>query len=376
MHTKRQHFVPRVYMKSWETQVETSKEPNKKFNGVYVFDGTNQIEGCNRNSVLWKPHLYTISFKHWHLCGSCSAVKKYFVEKIYELIRINATRKVYGKKGYSIIKTKRSISKHFFEFYDWDFYYDNGDTAKRSSIINQVEDLNCYILEDSFDVFFETKWEHTLNEFVSSVKSAMPVTGGQGERKIPEKVATEMLASFFIMLCRNPEFDAMGIYSMIKERILYPVFTSLFSDSDEEDNTNLSEGKSYADELMQEIWYSELYKMFYKSSGGFFHKAMEVALSGFQMILFEAYDNAGLFITSDNPAFQNESHVETRNSNGLIFPLSPRFLLFICKGTEGINVVDYRMANAETVRYFNGVIYRNRTNSVIVNTKDDTRYLV
>ena len=49
-------------MKAWETKVETSKEPNKKFNGVYVFNDSNIGEGANRNSVLWKPHLYTISF--------------------------------------------------------------------------------------------------------------------------------------------------------------------------------------------------------------------------------------------------------------------------------------------------------------------------
>lgn len=39
MPTKRQHFVPRVYMKAWETKVETAKEPDKKFDGVYVLMG-------------------------------------------------------------------------------------------------------------------------------------------------------------------------------------------------------------------------------------------------------------------------------------------------------------------------------------------------
>ena len=36
MPTKKQHFVPRVYLKAWETQVETHKEPDKKFKGIYV----------------------------------------------------------------------------------------------------------------------------------------------------------------------------------------------------------------------------------------------------------------------------------------------------------------------------------------------------
>lgn len=58
MTTKRQHFVPRVYMKAWETQVETLKEPNKKFKGIYVIKDDSLGDGANRNSVLWKPHLW------------------------------------------------------------------------------------------------------------------------------------------------------------------------------------------------------------------------------------------------------------------------------------------------------------------------------
>lgn len=64
MSTKKQHFVPRVYMKAWETQVETNKEPEKKFNGIYVIKDGNKGDGANRKSVLWKPHLYTIKFKY------------------------------------------------------------------------------------------------------------------------------------------------------------------------------------------------------------------------------------------------------------------------------------------------------------------------
>lgn len=57
MPTKKQHFVPRVYMKAWETQVETLKEPEKKFNGIYVIKDGSIGDGANRNSVLWKPAL-------------------------------------------------------------------------------------------------------------------------------------------------------------------------------------------------------------------------------------------------------------------------------------------------------------------------------
>lgn len=33
MPTRNQHFVPRVYLKAWKTQVENHQEPNKPFQG-------------------------------------------------------------------------------------------------------------------------------------------------------------------------------------------------------------------------------------------------------------------------------------------------------------------------------------------------------
>ena len=63
MPTKNQHFVPRVYLKAWETQVENHQEPNKQFQGVYIFkNGISIGEGRTVETILWKPHLYTIKF--------------------------------------------------------------------------------------------------------------------------------------------------------------------------------------------------------------------------------------------------------------------------------------------------------------------------
>lgn len=254
MPTKKQHFVPRVYMKAWETQVETHKEPDKKFNGIYVIKDGSTGDGANRNSVLWKPHLYTINFKYSFICNSCAKVKSQFVDMIYELLRNGFTQPVYGKLGYSIIKTKKSIKKHFFEIHDWDFYYDDGNVAKKAAILSQIDALNCYILEESFDDYLEKNWENTMNSFVDGVHNGQPVGLGRSERIIPVDTARDMLASFFIMLCRNPEFDAMGVYTQIKENLLYPVFESMCKDEDAETvDVETNEGKEYADELMTGI---------------------------------------------------------------------------------------------------------------------------
>lgn len=376
MPTKKQHFVPRTYLKAWETQVETLDEPDKKFNGIYVIKDGKTGEGVNKKSVMWKPHLYTINFKYSFICNSCPKVKTQFVDMIYDLLRNGYNQPIYGKHGYSIIKTKRSMLKHFHEIQDWEFYYDDGNVAKQTAILSQINSFNSYILEDSFDDYLEKNWENTLNSFVESVHNGRPVALERSERIIPEDVAKDMLDSFFIMLCRNPKFDAMGVYSQIKNNLLYPVFKSMIDVDKAETDEESINSKEYADELMQGIWYSELYKMFYKKAGGFYHNVVKAALAGCQMILFEAYDNAGTFITSDNPAFEHKSSVVERdNGSGLYFPISPQYLVFIAKGDEGINVVDHRFANADTIKKLNRIISEHRTELVVSklpNIKDVT----
>lgn len=373
MSTKKQHFVPRVYMKAWETKVETFKEPDKKFNGIYLIKDDNMGEGANINSVLWKPHLYTINFKYSYICNGCSRVKSQFVDMIYDLLRKGFKQPVYGKLGYSIIKTKKSIQRHFYEIYDWEFYYDDGNVARKKAILSQIEALNCYILEDAFDDYLEKNWNDILKAFIDSVHNGQPVGLKKSERIISEGVAKKMLDSFFIMLCRNPKFDAMGVYTQIKEKLLYPMFDLMYKDDVELETLGfeISEGKEYADELMIGIWHAELYKIFFKSAGGFYHNIVQLALGGCQMILFEAYDGACEFITSDNPAFEHKSSVVERdNESGLIFPLSPKYLIFIAKGDDGINVVDHRFANSETVKKFNRIINAHKTEFIISSSKN------
>lgn len=151
-----------------------------------------------------------------------------------------------------------------------------------------------------------------------------------------------------MMLCRSPIFNAMGIYTWIDE-----ILRSAYGDLPE------------IDEMMDAVWFSELYRMFYKKTGGFYHNVISKVFEKCQMILFEANEGTEMFITSDSPAFQNNCMVLTQNENGYIFPLAPKYLLFIAKGNEGINIVDHRYANEETVRHFNRTILNNRHNMVL-----------
>ena len=369
MPTRRQHFVPRVYIKAWETEVTNRNEPDKIFQGVY-YHGTNESDGKTKESILWKPHLYTIGFRHSFVCKSCPKVKSEFVDMIYNYLR-ESENPVYGKYGYSIIKTKRSIEKHLLQIQDWQFFYDDGNVARKNSILNYIDSLNSYVLESAFDDFFEKNWEKTYTDFVDAVRFGKPFALESSERVIPTEIAENMLSAFFIMLCRNPSFDAMGIYSSIKNNVLYPVFKDIFQDTTAGNDSTT--GQDFADELMEGAWHTELYRMFYKKTGGFYHNIIEKSLAGLQMVLFETYDGAGSFITSDNPAFEHKLVVETDNNNGFVFPISPKYLIFIARGNEGINVVDYRFANMDTIRHFNRLTALHKTEAVISNQADISR---
>ena len=367
MPAKKQHFVPRVYLKAWESKVTKNSEPNKQFEGVYLFDKNNQPDGFNIKSVLWKPHLYTVGFRYSFVCKSCPLIRKDFVDQIFAYLKTGSKQPIYGKIGYSIIATKRSINKHLHEIDECDFYYADGNVASKERILNQIHSINSFVLESAFDDYFEKHWENTLSMFIESVHNGIPLALGKSERIITENAAYGMLSSFFIMLCRNPKFDAMGIYRKIEDNILFPLL-----DSELESNDACSsdfDSKKGAEELMTGIWYSELYRMIYKHTGGFFHNVLKYTISGCQMILLEAYDNAGFFITSDNPAFEHISTVERINHSGFVFPLSPKYLLFIAKGNDPINVVDHRFANTDTIKYFNRIIIQHKTDCWISTQK-------
>lgn len=352
MATKRQHFVPQIYMKAWECTVESQSEPNKKFQGVYEFEQDCNIGNWkNRDSILWQPHLYTIGFDYlFFIAKSCPLVYSFFVDQIFKLMRNNTPIPIYGEFGHSIIKTKDSVRKHLYNINDWDFYYDDGNLARKKSILNRIHDLNCYILESAFDDSYEKRWEIIYKHFINEVQHSIPIALDRSERKIDKNAAVAMIEFFFMMLCRSPQFNAMGIYTVIKERLLYPLFKE----------------NEVSDKLMTGIWYSELYRMFFKKSGGFYHSVIEKTMDYCQMILFEAYDNAGTFITSDNPSFQHRSLIERTNSSGFIFPLTPKHLLFIGKGEpNSINVVDYRFADKNAVQHFNRIIKSHKSNILI-----------
>ena len=354
MATRKQHYVPRTYLTSWETKVETQRDPSIKFDGVYCFDDSARTgDGRNVSSILWQPHLYTIGFDKLYIAVRCPRIYSYFINVVYEFMKNNAPNPVYGKLGYSVIKKKESIRKHLIDIEKWDFFYYNNTPAKSKSIINKIKNINCYLLEEQFSNAFETKWQSIKNTFLTEVKSNFHLPSINGGTAISKSIAEEMLRFFIMMQCRSPQFDPIGVYSWAKT-IMEGVF-----------------GKDkIIDEMIEAVWFTELYRMFYKSSGGYYHTLFEKAKEKCQIILYETYPNSGSFITTDNPAFRHISAVETANMNGFYFPIDPNHLLMLGKGNDGINVIDYRMADKDTIRLFNRVISAHKTKAIVSCEKD------
>lgn len=381
MAKKKQHFVPQVYMKAWQTSVEMKSTSGKLLPGVYHFEGEAMIgEGVNRKSVLWMPHLYTVRFaEHMFISKSCSKIKADFVEQIHSILNArDGGQKGYAKCGRHIVKSKKDIDKYFYDIDDWKFFYVAGGSAG-SSYRNAIDNINSYIIENGFDELFESEWEVVRDQFIAEVQKGIIVSRQDGTVLISKESAEKMLRMFFMMLCRNPNFLATGVYRNIKESLLDPIYRDCakvwVKDSEEElSEEKIREAEELANKesknMMTAIWYSELYRMMFKNSGGFYHRVMSAALDGCQMMLFETYNGAEHFITSDNPAFEYRNNVTANNENAYVFPITPHCLLYICKGSNPINVIPYRRADTKTVKHFNRMIANNKTEKIIADKKD------
>lgn len=265
---------------------------------------------------------------------------------------------IYGKHGYSIIKTKDSIRKHFDCIDQWDFYYYDGRIARKNGIIKDIHSLSSDLLENGFDCLFETKWQRVLSGFIDQVKSHKELhkKGKDYYINIDHEIAYRIYSFFQMMSCRSPRFNGVGVLEWLDEDLVKKL---------REEN----------DELLQGIWHTELYRMIYHKQG-YYQMMLDSALERCQMVCIEALDDCGTFITSDNPVFFNSTFAPERNNiNGYMFPVSPKYILYMCKGKGNFNSMMLRWAGKDDIRRLNGYIYRNCDNAIVSTEKELGRIL-
>lgn len=357
-----QHYVPQVYLRAWETGVRSIKEPDKVFKGVYFFNKNDLHIGDGRNvkSILSQQHTYTIGYESSFLFQEMPEVAKDYGEKILAVLDKHDAEAFFNGKKLDCWEDLTS-AELFATLNDWEFYKKGNITqpARKNSILKDIKAIHSYVIEVRLDNFLENDWERKRDDFLRQIKNK---TRGlsQDNVTIDQNLIYELVKSMLLLMCRNPAFDCLGIFSKIKD-----VFTYVFSEDNVNEKVKIS-SSNIADDLVHGAWLAEIYKGLFQGDQGFYKVFFENILEKCSVSLLYCPEENGSFITSDNPAFMYISSVEKINRNGFYFPLSPQYLLlFGKKRYEKITCIDVHRITNEEVRHINSIILNKSINAII-----------
>lgn len=231
--------------------------------------------------------------------------------------------------------------------------------APEYSILSDIKAINSYVLEVALDDVVEKKWDSYLEKFITQMEETAPLNGVDGIRQIELEVVFEVVKMILFLICRNPEFDFLGIFPALKN-----FFLSLLPG----DNEGLK--KDFMDKQMDGVWLKELYNGLFGIPKGYIHTLKTTAQDRFQIVLFKVWEDQGSFISSDTPAFEHISLVEAKNFNSIICPLTPQYLLMLMNGERNsLRDVDFRRADNDLIKRFNRIILSHAQNAIVSDHK-------
>ena len=361
MPAKKQHFVPRAYLKSWESAVYGKQEPTKPFKGVYIFGKSEQGigDGITTKKILCENHTYTIDFDYTFILPYCPEIKKDFAAKIRSVLdERNTEVRMNGR----LLTSDDDIGNNLYLLEQWEFYNRaDGKQGPKIALTNRIMHLHSFVLEDAFSKLVENEWERILLEFIGPAES-LPKGRGQIDYHLSTpQISHDMIRMFAYMALRNPAFDMFGIIPELRK-----VLTTQFSGCNDQERHEITE------EYIRGLWLSEIYKGLFKVKSGFFFTIVPNAIARGGLVIFKVRDDSeGCFITSDNPAFFHMSSVMSRNYNGLYFPLTPQYMLFIGLNTayEISDLVIKTIGNKD-IRTINWIILNSATEHLISNQQN------
>jgi len=364
MSVKRQHYVPRVYLKNWETRVSSKSEPGKYFQGIYYYekDDLGTGDGKNKNSVLWESRLYNIDYELSFIIPSCPIIEEDYIAQIDAKL---TSRGVDAYFNGEVLKDKESLKQHFFKLDEWEFRHKEPPMklAKRQATLSDIKSIHSYILENALDDVVEKKWQPILDDFIHQMETTVPLNGIDEIRRIDESLVVDIIKMVIFLMCRNPDFDYLGILPKILNIFQKPLkdITGTKNTVDVEDFLQIQQNAA---------WLRELYNGLFEVPKGYFYTMKTTAQSTFQMILFKTWENQGSFITSDKPAFLHDLLVEATNNNAIYCPLTPDYLVMITKGEKhSLRDVNFRMANNDLIKKFNRMILSHANKAIVSDYK-------
>ena len=125
--------------------------------------------------------------------------------------------------------------------------------TKKKAILNNIREVHSYEIEKKLDDFLEKEWQKTRDYFIDEVTEGAKCASVQDVR-VNHTLATKLIYNVLIMMCRNPEFNCMGIFPAIGT-----TFMNIFS-ANETDNENMEKAEKLVKLLLHGAWLAEIYK--------------------------------------------------------------------------------------------------------------------
>ena len=349
---KDQHYVPEAYLRAWESSVYKHKKPQNVFQGVRIFNKKTLafIDSHKVDKICYNHHTYSVTDEYSFVMYQMPKIQCEYAEKIAEiLLKHNA---VAFFNGQPLDTPEKLVDiNNFNNLGQWEFLkaYDTTLLASKKAIISEIKNIYIYAIEHALDTNFEHSWRKKRDNFISSCMHS---------KQIDKNFLSDIIWCMLILICRNPQFDCLGLFERFAKIIRE------ISDTDE-----------IADMLIRAAWLDEIYKGIFNIEEGYCYHLKNKLLEDASFTLMHINDEEMQFITSDTPAFMNTA-VKELFDGCFIFPLTPKHALLIKhKLNDSELSCDYMEISVKMAKAINHIILENAT-EIVITSKEKVSKLI
>lgn len=355
---KRQHFVPKVYLKYWCLD---KKKKKLYYYKKFPYEKMN----VSIKNVCIKKDQYTLdNQKYEFIINRYPKLSYEIAQEILEILKTNNCICKYNKIE---LDNEQKIMDNSLFISAWKFYNPDGKevTYEENKKLEQIKKVTNYSIEHRLNEEFESIWDKRLDDLIPEFENNV-----NSEILLSSKRLDSLLDMFLVTMLRNPNFD----YFENLERILNAfcdIFCDIFESGalDKNDFLNKQNSGFRKGSLYESLNKDGVYKALYSEIKKYLN-----------ILILVANEGEGDFITSDNPAFLNRTCIpESSISDYLIFPLSPKCVMLMYKNKSNpkkkIEKIGIVGKNNPDIKKVNRWIMKNSKNFYI-SLNDDLGYII
>lgn len=203
--TKKQHFVPRTYLRMWETYDSSTDANNLQVK--YKSDGKLARYNCD-NSLFIKRKYYTLNMDYIEYSNTILESHKNFAEIIQDVFK---EKNIYAEYEKRRIENCEDILTNIKKINEWTFRRINDDSIyKKNKILNVLKERNDTTIENELGKFIENKFVEKIKKILNSINLKV-YSHESGMRYLNENNIEYLINNLVIMMYRNPYCDANKI---------------------------------------------------------------------------------------------------------------------------------------------------------------------